>query len=152
MISARTVELLREERLKLLEAIGHIESLLNFDGAAPAGSDERPRHDKPTGRPPGRGAVYDWDVGLAMYQSGEPVKKIADRLRCSLSAVKSAKRRYGWRRKKSQNPNGEPPTIKCPNCGQDTSTDPCAQCHIILPKVYANKLATLIVQNGGRPA
>lgn len=155
MIGARTVELLREERGKLLKAVEHIDALLAFDGAAPAG-DERDRHDVPTGRPVGRGAKYNWEAGRGMYGAGAPYAKIADALGCSVSAVKQAKKRYSWRRQQKKKPparsqNG-PAVIKCPNCGHETGTDPCGTCHSVLPKQYANQLAQLLVDKGARPA
>lgn len=149
MISARTIELLREERKKLLEAVGHIDSLLEFDGAKPE-PDGRTRHDVPSGRPVGRGTKYDWSEGQVMYERGAMFKEIADTLGCSVSAAKSSKRRYGWTRNRKGKRRAS--VVTCPHCEKATTADPCDKCHTILPKAVANKLAVLMVNNGGRPA
>ncbi len=96
IISVRTIELLREERARLLEVVAAIDLIIESNGQAPV-PEKRQRHDQPTGRRPGRQAKYDWAMGQRMWEhDGAEVKEIAEFLQCTKSAVKGAKSRYGW--------------------------------------------------------
>lgn len=147
MISARTLEVLREERARHVKVIERIDDVLKIVGGS-TGLDERPRHDVPTGHGSGRRQQYDWQRGRVMYEEEDaPVPAIADALGCSKSAVKGAKLRDGWVRKE---PNvNDAAVVFCPSCERQTSADPCEHCHISLPTAVNQALFKL--QTAGKP-
>lgn len=128
MITARTIEVLREERARLISGIERIDAVLEVAGVS-NGETRRIRHDQPTGRRSGRERKYDWDRGSIMYETeGASVRAIADELGCSQGAVKNAKQRDGWRRRAVAQT-----AVTCPSCDHETGEDPCENCHISLP-------------------
>ena len=144
MLKPRTMELLREDRLKLLDAVAHIDYLLDFaesNGAAQREKfvDTRKSHHVPTGRPRGRQSKYDWVLGQKMFENeNKKVKDIADRLGCSVSAVKGRIMRCKWERSVVVGSLGK--TVVCSDCSKTTAEDPCQHCHIKLPTSLAMKL------------
>ena len=97
LISVRTIEILREERTKLLETVAHIDAIIEANGHAPVPDKRQKRHDQPTGRRPGRKARYDWAMGRTLWEKdGAEVKGMAEVLQGTKGGGKGAQKRYGW--------------------------------------------------------